>query len=361
MKIGILTHHTVVNFGAFLQAYALQETIRKLHPNADVRIINFIHIKHFLINTLGWFLFYKNRKNVKHLINIYSLPFTLKNARKKYMHLTPLCFTSTAINRMNFDTIIVGSDEVWNYGDPKSFNSIKFGHGLNCKNLIAYAPSVGNSDLSNIPTIVSEGLKKFKYLSARDRNTKSLAEKVTGRFIPEVLDPTFLYSLKGESNPYLSESDYILFYYCEHLPEKIKEQIFAYAKKHNLKVFGAGESDRDYDQCTVNMTPFQWIAMFRHAQFIFTGTFHGVVFAILNHRQFKVHLTNKGRIAKVEALLDNFGITDRIMEDDYEFDLLAQNNEIDYESVQKAIDKKRVESLEYLKKAINSNNDIISR
>lgn len=361
MKIGILTHHTVVNFGAFLQAYALQETVKKLYPCADVRIINFIHLRHFLINTLGWFLFYKNRQNVKHLINIYSLPFTLKSARKKHMHLTPLCFTGSAINRMNFDTIIVGSDEVWNYGDHKSFNAIKFGYGLDCRNLISYAPSAGNSDLSNIPAIVSEGLKRFNHISARDMNTKLLAEKVTGRLITEVLDPTFLYPLKSEPNPCLPKSDYILFYYCEHLPEKIKKQIWAYAEKHNLKVFGAGESDCDYDQCTVNMTPFQWIDMFRHARFIFTGTFHGAVFAILDHRQFKVHLTNKGRIAKVGALLDNLGITDRMMGDDYEFDLSAQSNEIDYDSVQAIIKKRRVESIEYLKKAIDSNDDAIFR
>lgn len=50
MKIGILTHHTVVNFGAFLQAYALQEAVKELYPDADVKIINFIHIKHSLVS-----------------------------------------------------------------------------------------------------------------------------------------------------------------------------------------------------------------------------------------------------------------------------------------------------------------------
>lgn len=360
MKIGILTHHTVVNFGAFLQAYALQEAVKELYPDADVKIINFIHIKHFLINTLGWFMYYKNRQNVRHLLNIYALPFTLKRIRKKYLHLTPLCFSSSAINRMNFDAIIVGSDEVWNYGDHKSFNAIKFGQGLACKKLISYAPSIGNSDLNNIPHIVSDGLKRFNHLSARDVNTKLLAEKVTGRLITEVLDPTFLYPLKSESNPYLPKSKYILFYYCEHLPSKIKTQIFAYAAQHNLKILGAGESDRDYDQCTVNMTPFQWIEMFRHAQFVFTGTFHGVVFSILNNRQFKVYLTNKGRVAKVGALLDSLGITGRIIDEDYEFDLAAQDHEIDYNSVQAEIEKKRRVSIKYLQNAISSNDDTVS-
>ena len=29
MKIGILTHHFIANFGAFLQAYALQECLKR--------------------------------------------------------------------------------------------------------------------------------------------------------------------------------------------------------------------------------------------------------------------------------------------------------------------------------------------
>lgn len=341
-----------------MQAYALQETVKSLYPNADVKIINFINIKHFVINTLGWFLNYKNRRNIKHIINIYSLPFTLYHSRKKYMHLTSVCFTAAAINKMNFDTIIIGSDEVWNYSDKKSFSAIKFGHGISCKNIIAYAPSIGNSQIYDIPHVVISGLKKFNHLSARDKNTKLLIEHITGKIIPEVLDPTLLYPLKREPNPDLQKDEYILFYYCEHLPEKIKAQIFDYASKHNLKILGAGESDVAYEKCTVNITPFQWIDMFYNARFVFTGTFHGVVFSLLNHRQFKVYLTNKGRKAKVCALLDSIGISNRIIEDDYKFDL-TQIEEIDYNTIQDIINTKKSTSIEYLKNAISSDDNTL--
>ena len=354
MKIGILTHHYVVNYGAFLQAYALQEAIKRLHPDATVEIINYVPAKHFCINTLGWFLWYKNRKNWRNWGNIFRLPFTLKSQRDRHMNLSPLCLTPKAIASLNYDVIVIGSDEVWNYADPKSVNPVKFGYGLNKSRLVAYAPSAGNSDIDNIPLLVAEGLKGFHSLSGRDKRTVALAEKATGKHATEVLDPTFLYPLPTDPNPYVksSERDYILFYYCEHLPAVIKRQIFEYAKAHNLDVVGAGDSDKDYDRCTVNMTPFQWIDLFRQAKFVFTGTFHGAVFSILNHRQFKVYLTNKGRIAKVGALLDNLGITDRMMGDNYVFDLESQDSEIDYGEVQKIIDSKREDSLNYLNQAL---------
>jgi polysaccharide pyruvyl transferase len=353
MKIGILTHHYVVNFGAFMQAYALQEAIRKFRPDDTVEIINYIPLKHFTINTLGWFIWYKNRKNWKNWRNIFALPFTLRKERKKHMKLSSICLTAKAINKQHYDIIVVGSDEVWNFFDSKSFNPIKFGYGIEGSELVSYAPSIGQSELTNIPDFVLEGLKKFSAISARDNRTAKLAEIVTGKSVPEVLDPTFLLPLPQEQNPYVKNKDYILFYYCEHLPEKIKHQIFEYAKEHNLEVLGAGDSDKDYEKCTVNMTPFEWIDMFRHAKFVFTGTFHGAVFSILNHCQFKVYLTNKGRIAKVGALLDSLGVTDRLIDDNYVFDLTTEQNEIDYSQIQETIDYKLQTSIDYLKQALS--------
>jgi hypothetical protein len=62
---------------------------------------------------------------------------------------------------------------------------------------------------------------------------------------------------------------YILFYYCENLPHNILNQIFSYAKEHGLAVYGAGEYDKRYSEITVNLMPFEWVEMFRNAEFVF--------------------------------------------------------------------------------------------
>lgn len=62
MKIGILTHHYINNFGAFLQAYSLQQAVQDLYPDDEVYIIDCINLKHFIINAGGWFRFYKIKR-----------------------------------------------------------------------------------------------------------------------------------------------------------------------------------------------------------------------------------------------------------------------------------------------------------
>ncbi len=353
MKIGILTHQYINNYGAFLQAYALHQAITELMPNDEVQIIDYVNIKHFLINTGGWFRFYKDRENFKCWLEKTKLPGTFGKARKEQMVLSKTVFNAKQINALKFDCIIVGSDEVWNFKDKKGNAPLKFGEGLECEKLIAYAPSVGKTNPNDeLPDYVVNGIKKFKALSARDDLTFELGKKITGVEPTRVLDPTFLGKFP-KADLKVNNKRFILFYYCEKLPEEVLKQIFAYAKENDLAVYGAGECDKRYSEITVNLTPFEWVEMFRNAEFVFTGTFHGAVFSILNRRQFKVYLTNESRIKKVGALLRELGISNREMTSEYRFNLEEQKNEIDYDTVYKIIDKKREESKEYLKTAIS--------
>ena len=52
MKIGILTHHYINNFGAFLQAYALQTALQEMYPNDEIQIIDCMNVKHFVMVSL---------------------------------------------------------------------------------------------------------------------------------------------------------------------------------------------------------------------------------------------------------------------------------------------------------------------
>lgn len=349
MKIGILTHHYVNNYGAFLQAWALREAVARLIPEAEVEIIDYINLKHFVINTGGWFRFYKDRENLSCWLQKIRVPSTFSRARKKEMKLSKRCYTVQQINSLNYDYVIVGSDEVWNFKDSKANLPVKFGVGLICKNLIAYAPSVGQTTPNEkIPVYVENGIKNFKDISSRDDLTYKLVEKVTGKVPTRVLDPTFL-SAFPSANINI-KAPYVLFYYCEKLPQNIKKQVFKYAKDRGLKIYGAGECDKGYSDITVNLPPFEWIEMFRNAEHVFTGTFHGVVFSILNRKQFHVYLTNESRIKKVGALLKELDIEDRNINQDFELKLDMER--INYDAVYKVIDKKRYESEAFILNAI---------
>ena len=88
MKIGILTHQYINNYGAFLQAWALREAISELFPEDEVQIIDYVNIKHYIINAGGWFRFYKNRETLKEWFAKIHIPNTFAKARNQEMVLS---------------------------------------------------------------------------------------------------------------------------------------------------------------------------------------------------------------------------------------------------------------------------------
>ncbi len=353
MKIGIITHHYINNFGAFLQTYALARTLTQLYPDAQVQVIDYVNLPHALINTLGWFRFYGDRETPSAWLRKIRLPAIFNEARHKYLPLTKRVHSAEQVNAMNFDVIIVGSDEVWNYADKKSVDLIKFGHGLNCKNIMGYALSAGQAAKTPAPDFVKEGVKRFSHLSARDTLTYELIKGLGGS-VQRVIDPTMLTDVAWEKVQV--KKPYILFYYCQNMPKATLEAVKRFAAEKGLAVYGAGECDKMYDSVTVNLTPFQWTGMFREAEYVVTGTFHGVIFAILNHKQFVCYMTNPSRIEKVNSLLDEFGLTERRLEPQTDIAALLCKK-IDYANVQDLIDEKAELSRQYLRESIGEQNE----
>ena len=351
MRIGILTHQYVNNFGAFLQAYSLQKTLEELFPEDEVSIINYINMRHFIINTGGWFRFYTKKENLQAWLQKIRLPATFAQERKKHMNLSRICLSAKDIEKLKLDYIIVGSDEVWNYNESKGNAKVKFGVGLDLEKLIAYAPSVGQTESHTIPDYVKSGISKFVAVSARDLLTEKLAGMILNEKIQRVVDPTFLFRMPV--NPVKCvKQPYMLFYYCDGLAEEEKNKILEFAKSNNMSVYGAGECDKRYTDITVNITPFQWVWMFRNAKYVITGTFHGAVFSMLNHRQFACYLTNPSRVRKVSSLLEEFQLSDRKCKGKASDILETLNKEINYEVIETIFEQRRMDSRKFLIESI---------
>lgn len=357
MKIGILTHQYIANYGAFLQTYALQETIKSMFPSAKVEVINYVNKKHYIINIFGWYRFNLKKENLVSYLKKIKTPRIFSKAEKKYLNLSKKIRNIEDINKLNYDTIIIGSDEVWNYEDKKSFKSIKFGVGLNCNNLVAYAPSVGKSN--NIDLLdgnIINSINKFKFLSGRDQLTLDFIKKTTNKDAQIVLDPTFLYDFHKEiyekNNRYYNKK-YILFYYCDNLPKNILNSIKEFAELNDYMILGAGEHSKFYDDYNLAITPFDWIKLFENAKIIFTGTFHGVVFSIKYRRNFYAYLTNESRLKKVSSLLGLLKIDDRIINNKKYIDF---NSSIDYDRLNTIIEDNINSSIAFLNNSISHEN-----
>ena len=352
MKIGIITHHCINNFGAFLQGWALSEKIKALFPQDEVYIINYIMPKQNIINIGGFFRFYPSSETIVSWLNKITQPSLFRKARKEYYNMTKAVFNAEQINALGMDCIVIGSDEVWNYLDKKSYSLVKFSGGLRAKSIVAYAPSAGKSTASVVPIEIKNAMKGFTALSARDVSAQNLCEIVLGVKPMAVCDPTFLTStpkIDNEKLRRLTEKPYILFYYCNGIPKDLKEKIISDAHKKGYRVLGGGEYDKLYSDMSIRLTPFEWAELFKRAEYVYTGTFHGVVFSILNRKNFSVYASIESRVKKISALLDGFGIENRdIIKDGVWQELDA----IDYDDVYLKIEKLRTDSEDYLKRAV---------
>lgn len=193
MKIGILTHHYVKNYGAFLQMKGMYETLQRLYPEAEVTVINYVNQKHW-------------RRNILHILHFRPGIDTLSTYVEKIRQLrtftkyersiprTRSVKTAKEIIDLKLDLIVLGSDEIWNLCGS-GYHPLKFGTGLENQRTIAYAPSVGAvTEETAVPEDVFSGLKHLDRISGRDVESLKFVERACGRKAEKMLDPTFLYN-----------------------------------------------------------------------------------------------------------------------------------------------------------------------
>lgn len=345
MKIGILTHHYISNYGAFLQAYALQNRLKAMCPDSEVQIIDLVNTKHKIINTLGFFRYYRGTESLSNWFDKLRQPRMFSRVIRQDLVLSKRVSSAEEIIALKYDMVIIGSDEVWNYEDRKSLGMVKFGEGLanHGVKVVSYAPSVGRvSDFSNVPVEIAKAIREnFDMISVRDSNTEKLV-KASGYKddVTLVLDPTFMYALEPkvtERVRKMIEKPYILFYHCDGMQASEYQRIAQKARERGLVLLGGGENNRLFEHNTASLDPFEWMALFANAQEVYTGTFHGVVFSILNRKQFSLHISIESRKQKIAMLLSEFGIDPAV--------------EIDYDAVYRTIDELRAQSTDFLERA----------
>ena len=178
-KIGIITFHRALNYGAKLQAYALQETLKAEY---DVSIIDY---RCPFIENIYYNPFFKKKKSIKFLIkNIlcYKKLKQLNIAKKQlydeflkfdlqYLNISSKKYLPENIAEANneYDYFIAGSDQIWNlrltgrdwnYFLEFADNSKKY----------SYAASFGGGIQDEDIIDIANRLKTFQSLLVRERS-----------------------------------------------------------------------------------------------------------------------------------------------------------------------------------------------
>ena len=302
MRIGILTFHNADNYGAVLQCYALQETLKNQYPNDEVYVIDY---KCPAIEKS-----YVPHINFKRPWSILTY-FKTKKKRKKFEQFRKKYFNLGSPDFSKYDMIYYGSDQIWN---PSITNRdlMYFGKGYNGIK-IAYAASDGGK--MEYDSEICKLLNSFSSVSCRE---KTMKEKLADIKLPidTILDPVFLLSkeewMKIAKKP--KEKNYVLVYKirenlnfnseAEKLGEKFNKKVIQIVYVKTLRKYF-------YEKQTfVAITPEQFVGYFAYADFVLTTSFHGTAFSIIFDKAFYV-LEIDNASERITDLLSELNISDR--------------------------------------------------
>lgn len=369
-KIGIITFHHAHNYGAVLQAYALQCEIEKL--GYDVNIIDYRNK-----NIEKSYKLIKLSKNpIKCVKTIFeSLKYYKKNKKRyeifekfinKELKLTKKFKNIKKLkkNYVDMDCYITGSDQVWNWkivGELSDAYTLNFGNKK--ANRISYAASIGNSKIEDkYKKQFEQKITNINYISVREEDAKKELEKIINKSIEVVLDPTLLLTKsdwdKETQSMKASNEKYILAYVVQNNDEYVKI-VNEISNRTGLKVIHFGCKNPGYKnvlKSAYTEGPMEFINYIKNAEYVVATSFHAAVFSIIFHKKFFIipHKKTGGRITN---LLDKLGIKDRTFNTLEDFENINYNFETNWEGVDQKLEEERKKSLNWLESAINMGKD----
>ena len=212
-----------------------------------------------------------------------------------------------------YDCFITGSDQVWNGYNPAYFLDFV----PSSKKKVSYSASISRDYLTDEQKeIFKNSLKDYDAVSVREPSSIKLIEDLSPVPVVSTLDPTLLLEREDwdkVSSKRLIEEDYVFCYFLGDY-KKTRKIANEFAKKHGLKIacipYTAGIvlSDKKFgDYRLIDASPEDFISLIKHAKYIFTDSFHAVVFSHIYGKEFFVFNRDKralmsGRIKDITSL-----------------------------------------------------------
>jgi len=343
--IGILTFHYTTNYGAILQTYALQKFLISAGIHSEVidyrqksALKTYAKVLFLNKNFLHGFIKYlKFKKFIKENIIVSNL----KAYDKKNLN--------EIISK--YETIIVGSDEVWKTNSFRGYDPSFFliFDKYQIKK-ISFAASVGGiKTFGNKKNTINNALKDFKFISVRDDLSRRLIKKESGQDCIKIFDPTLLIEFPIDTKIKIKIKDYILVYGKLKKDEiKIVREI---AILNNYEIISIGYNNIDVDQNFLSAGVKEWIEYFRHAKIIFSSFFHGVIFGLKFHKNTFVLKRNE-KDYKIDELKDDLKLIVKKSFQGIDFSHTSIHHYVYSDSSEKLIYKARQLAFEFIDKAV---------
>ena len=360
MKIGITTFQWSDNYGAVLQAHALQSVLETM--GHSVEIVDYqprnlgSMVRRWVAKTprccaRKWELRYK-----EHLFESF---------RRKYLKRTPETFCSVDdLERIKdrFDVLITGSDQVWNpdwLAQIEGLSDLFFlSFAGSQTRRISYAASIGHSEKATMEEawqkILSAKLKQMDAISVREASGVKLVSELCGRTdAVHVVDPTLLLdrayyeTIAGKAK---RKSGMLLSYMLHGLERDADAACRQIAESQNLHIVKCDVHKTSLHRGYRLPSPSGWLREIRDASFVVTNSFHGTVFCLIFHVPF-IALLIGGKIGSMNSrivdLLSAVGLTNRILSVGDYVSEKTFNGKIDWGYVDEQTVSMRSESIKF--------------
>lgn len=362
-KVGILSMQRVINYGSFLQAYGLKTMLESLGHS-----VSFVDIEPGFQYDFGTRdldkIGYKSYTGLKKLMARLDKYFIKRCigqlyqkrlvALMKQKQTEQLGMSTEYKHDLKCDTLVIGSDEVFNCTTPSRWGvsyPLLGGYRYSDR-VITYAASCGHTTADQLPDKIKEGVSaafgNVSAFSVRDENTRSFLSALSDRPIEQHLDPVLVADFSAHRRPYRFSKPYLLVYAYTNrinLPEEI-DAIKAFAKQHHLKTVSVGGYQCWCDR-NLLVEPLELFDVFEGASYVVTDTFHGTVIAAKMNRPF-ASIVRASNVNKLGDLIDRLGMREREVSDIASLGQVLEAP-VDFQKMNQMLERERERSLQYLK------------
>lgn len=362
MKTFTITFHHSNNYGAVLQAYALQQAIIGMgHENV---IFEYPYEEHFYSGI-----------DFRHPVSAMRTACLnlIKFLRRKPIRAREQSFRDFHKNRMNLtreyrsmdelrndyppcDALITGSDQVWRFSGNKEFIPARFlDFGQPGIRKFSYAASIEKLNYTEEQKRqASEWLKDYYAISLREKSAAEYIRDVTGYDAQMVLDPIFLLDkeawLKIAKPPRIKEK-YILCYQVQSSPT-MQATVDYLKKKTGYKTVAVLPYTVKWlktDYALFDVSPEEFLGLYSGAEMVVSASFHGTAFAHIFGKTVYANVRD-GSANRIIDIMNLFGVPEYCVASSED---IIPPDRFDQQAVQEKLRVERMRSLTYLKKCLS--------
>lgn len=341
MRIGILTHPLVNNYGGILQAFALQRALELMghSPYIIDRRSDDYTIKRFIRKCLQILHLKRNDKITTYPQSRFIRSF-IKTTRSVYNNAQLV----RIIKKLSFEALIFGSDQIWRADFNRHFSFAFWGAFLEKVQpirSISYAASISD-DVWSYSQCESVEIKRyishFSSISVREEKAIQLCKDNLGIITTLVLDPTLLHNKEFYSKYAIKnqETDPYVFVYW--LGDENELNVLLNKLPDNMNIVRVSLRDS-----TTFIGVQEWLGLISEATTVVTDSFHGIVFSIIFEKQFICSKNQSGGVSRLYTIFKSLGIEKK-------FDNPTLT--IDYAVVNDRLVQLRKESYNFLKSSL---------